>query len=171
MSKCKIYYTFDKIIIMKTLLLPNGYKKIGWFFLLPSFVAGIITQLFEIKLPVEPSISVFGYFGNAFTNASNSFRLDSIELLPNLISVLFLCGGLLVMFSKEKKEDEFINQIRLHALQFSVFVNYALLLLCILFIHGFAFLDVMVYNLFTIIIIYIVRFQYLIYKNSIQTND
>ena len=70
---------------------------------------------------------------------------------------------------EEKKEDEYINQIRLNSLQNSVFFNYILLFFCIVFIHGIPFFHVMIYNLFTIILIYILRFHFLIYKNA--TNE
>ena len=119
--------------------------------------------------PFNPKIMTFGFFGSGLLSQSKSlFRVDEIELIPNLTSILVLIGGLLVMFSKEKKEDEYINQIRLSSLQYAVFLNYVLLLFCILFIHGFPFFHVMVYNLFTIILIYILRFQFLIYKNLIS---
>ncbi len=153
---------------MKSLLIPHRYKKIGWILLIPSLVAGLFC-MFVTELPFSPKIWTIGYFGNEILSSQKSpIRLDKIELIPSLISVLLLIGGLLVMFSKEKKEDEYINQIRLNSLQNSVFFNYILLFFCIVFIHGIPFFHVMVYNLFTIIIIYIFRFHFLIYKNSIN---
>ncbi|MCX6207129.1 MAG: hypothetical protein NTZ19_12870 [Bacteroidetes bacterium] len=159
---------------MKSLLLPHTYKKIGWVLLIPSALAGLILVVLDFHLPFEPSINTFGLFGKGLEIGAAkkpAFRVSEIELIPNLISILLLIGGMFVMFSKEKKEDEFIDQMRLHSLQFSVFINYSLLLLCILFIHGMPFLDVMVYNMFTVIFIYIIRFHYLLHNNSIIRND
>lgn len=159
---------------MKTLLLPHGYKKIGWILLVPSLIVGIIFVVLDFHLPFEPTINTFGYFGKGFEIGhakQPAFRVGAIDLIPNLVSILLLIGGIFVVFSKEKTEDEFINQIRLHSLQFSVFINYALLLICILCIHGIAFLDVMVYNMFTVIFIYILRFHYLLHNNSIIRNE
>jgi hypothetical protein len=159
---------------MKSLLLPNSYKKIGWILLVPSLLAGLIFVVLDYHLPFEPKMNTFGLFGKGLeigTVKQPAFRVSEIELIPNLISVLLLVGGMLVVFSKEKKEDEFINQIRLHSLQFSVFINYTLLLLCIFFIHGFLFLDVMIYNMYTVIFIYIMRFHYLLHNNSIIRNE
>jgi hypothetical protein len=154
---------------MKSKLLPHTYKKIGWFLLLPAFVAGVIF-MFISNFTNGPEIITFGYFGDELFGGQkkSAIRIDHIQVIPNLISILFLIGGLLVMFSKEKKEDEYINQIRLNSLQNSVFFNYILLFFCIFFIHGIPFFHVMVYNLFTIILIYILRFHFLIYKNSIN---
>ncbi|MEI8074491.1 MAG: hypothetical protein WCH78_07055 [Bacteroidota bacterium] len=159
---------------MKSLLLPHSYKKIGWVLLVPAVLAGLIFVVLNFQLPFEPKINTFGLFGKGFEIGhakQPAFRVGEIELIPNLISIMLLIGGMFVMFSKEKREDEFINQIRLHSLQFSVFINYSLLLLCILFIHGLPFLDVMVYNMFTVIIIYIIRFHYLLLNNSIIKNE
>ncbi len=155
---------------MKSLLLPHKYKLIGWVLFVPSIVALLIFIFFEITY--TPTIMTFGFFGEGFiTHSTRALTFGKIELLPNLTGILILAGGLLVMFSKEKTEDEYINQIRLNSLQYSVFLNYILLFFCIVFIHGFAFLHVMVYNLFTIIIIYILRFHYFIYKNSTNNNE
>ena len=141
---------------MNSKLLPHTYKKIGWFLLLPAFVAGVIF-MFISNFTNGPEIITFGYFGDELFGAQkkSAIRIDHIQVIPNLISILFLIGGLLVMFSKENKEDEYINQIRLNSLQNSVFFNYILLFFCIVFIHGIPFFHVMVFNLFTIILIYI----------------
>jgi FlaA1/EpsC-like NDP-sugar epimerase len=157
---------------MKTLLLPHSYKRIGWILFVPSFIALLFFIFFGTNITYNPTISTFGLFGDELLkSSSHPLRFGKIELLPNLTAILFLVGGLLVMFSKEKKEDEYINQIRLTSLQYSVFLNYILLFFCILFIHGFAFFNVMVYNLFTIILIYIMRFHFFIYKNSSNNNE
>jgi hypothetical protein len=159
---------------MKSILIPHSYKKIGWILLIPSLIAGLVFIVLDFNFPIEPKINTWGLFGKGLeigTEKQPAFRISEIELFPNLISVLLIIGGMLVMFSKEKKEDEFINQIRLHSLQFSVFINYTLLLNCIFFIHGFVFLDVMVYNMFTVIFIYIIRFHYLLHNNSIIKNE
>ena len=158
---------------MKPFLLPNQLKKIGWILLLPAFVAGLIFIVFEYKLPMDPKINLFGFFGDAILSSKleKQFRVSSVDLIPNLIGICFLIGGILVMFSKEKKEDECIIQLRLNSLQWSIFINYSLLLFCFLLVHGLAFLNVMVYNMFTIIVIYILRFQYLLFNHTIVKDE
>ena len=157
---------------MKSLLLPHTYKKIGWILFIPSVIVGLII-MFVTELPYNPMIMTFGLFGSdgLGSNTKPPFRFGEIQLLPNLISILLLVGGILVMFSKEKKEDEYINQIRLNSLQYSVFLNYVLLFLCFVFIYDIPFFHVMIYNLFTIILIYIIRFHFLVYKNSTNSYE
>lgn len=157
---------------MKSKLLPHSFRRIGWLLLFPAFVAGV-SLMIGSDFTSGPEITTFGLFGDEILSDQNrpTFRFDQVALLPNLVGILFLIGGILVMFSKQKMEDEYINQIRLKSLQSAVLINYVLLFLCIVFIHGIPFFHVMVYNLFTVIIIYILRFQYLIFKNASYSHE
>jgi len=76
-----------------------------------------------------------------------------------------------VSFSKEKNEDEFIAEIRLSSLLWAVCVSYTLLLVAFLFVYGSPFFEVMIYNMFTVLIIFIVRFNYILYKNTRTVSD
>jgi hypothetical protein len=80
--------------------------------------------------------------------------------------VLFIAGGLMIGFSKEKREDEFIVKLRLSSLLWAVWVNYALLFLAFVFIYGTAFLTILYYNTITVLIIFIIRFNYMLYRYS-----
>ena len=93
-------------------------------------------------------------------------KIVETNITNTLIGVLFIAGAMLVAFSREKQEDEFIGKLRLFALLWAVCVNYALLLIAFIFIQGFAFLTVMVYNMFTVLILFITRFNYLLYVNN-----
>jgi hypothetical protein len=152
------------------LLLPNRYKKIGWFIFIPAAVLGFILAYNE-----------FGadwLWARAFAIANDgkdghymylSFRNTNIT--NTVVGACFIIGALLVSFSKEKNEDEFIAEIRLSSLLWAVWVSYILLLIAFLLVYGSPFLDVMVYNMFTVLIIFIVRFNYILYKNSKTVAD
>ncbi len=79
-----------------------------------------------------------------------------------------IAGLLLIAFSREKIEDEIIGQLRLEALQWSVYVNYLVLAIAIVMLYNEAFFDVMVYNMFTVLVVFIARFRWLIYRNNHQ---
>jgi hypothetical protein len=49
-------------------------------------------------------------------------------------------------------------------LAWAVYFNYAILILTFLFIYDFAFLWVMVFNMFTVLLFFIVRFNWQIFK-------
>jgi hypothetical protein len=157
-----------------SLLLPNRYKKFGWILLLPSVLMGIIiifsdfdnyrimANVFAIISDERDSLfgGNFAFFGIIQANIANT-----------IIGILFIAGALLVSFSREENEDEFIANLRQTSLLWAVLVNYILLLFAFLFIYGVFFLNVMLYNMFTILIIFIGRFNYLLYRNNQSLAD
>jgi hypothetical protein len=150
-------------------LLPNKYKTIGWYVLIPATILGIAIlsewEVFEIKT------TVFAVFYEEIMGKSGSFSVIHTNIAPTVVAILFLVGALLVSFSKEKIEDEFIAEIRQSSLLWAVLVNYILMLLSFVFIYGLAFLDVMLYNMFTILIIFIIRFNYKLYRSSKEVSN
>ena len=152
------------------LILPNKYKKIGWIILIPAVILGIysITTRFELNLL---NAKVFAIFSDEILESTKHLSFITTNITNTIIGVLFILGALLVGFSKEKKEDEFIAEIRLSALLWAVAVNYIFLIIAFLFIYGTPFIDVMVYNMFTILILFIARFQYILYRNSKSVSD
>jgi hypothetical protein len=147
------------------LLLPNRFKKIGWLLLIPATIAGIFVSLQGYD-SFQITIKTFALLNTQILGSREFFSIIETDITNTLVGVLFISGALLVGFSKEKNEDEYIANLRLTSLIWAVAVNYLLLLFCFLFVFGAAFLTVMVYNMFTVLIIFIVRFNYLIYKNS-----
>ena len=73
---------------------------------------------------------------------------------------------MLIAFAKEKVEDEFISKLRLTSLLWAISINYILLLIGILTVYGLDFLNVLFYNMFTPLVIFIIRFNFLYYKYS-----
>jgi hypothetical protein len=78
---------------------------------------------------------------------------------------------LFIAFAREKQEDEFIGKLRLESLQWAVLFNYALLLLATWLIHGLGYIDVMMYNMLTILLFFIIRFHVVLYKNRSSLAD
>lgn len=87
------------------------------------------------------------------------FAIIQNNILNEILGVLMIVSGLLVAFSKEKVEDEFIAKIRLESLVWATYVNYAVLLVSFIFVFNIAFLWVMIFNMFTILLIFIIRFN------------
>ncbi|MDR0866714.1 MAG: hypothetical protein LBO74_17535 [Candidatus Symbiothrix sp.] len=145
---------------MKTnYLFPHVCKKIGWIIFIPVLVL-VITGLFvEFEFPFLKGALYKADFGN------NNFT-------DELIDILFIVSALFVGFSKEKNEDEYISKIRLESLMWATYINYGILILCILFIYGTNFLYVIVYNLFTFLLVFIIRFYFILFKsNKIQNHE
>lgn len=147
------------------LLLPHKYKTIGWIILIPATVFGI-TLLAANFENIQIKASVFALVSDEILGESHSFSFIKTNIAPTLAGVFFIIGALLVSFSKEKREDEFIANLRLSSLLWAVLVNYLLLLIAFLFIYGTPFLSVMIYNMFTILILFIIRFHFVLYRTS-----
>ncbi len=152
------------------LLLSNKYKMIGWIIFFPSFILGLYLTISGYE-PSWLNAKVFSIFPSQIFGDKKFFSMTSVNLTNTIVGVLFIVGCLLVGFTKEKNEDEFIAKIRLSSLLWAVFVNYSLLLIAFVFIYDTAFLSVMIYNMFTVLLIFILRFNYILYKNSKSVSD
>lgn len=147
------------------LLLPNKFKLIGWCILVPATILGIILTItgFEANWL---NAKVFAIFNDVVFGDSQSFTFIKTNVTNTVVGILFIIGAMFVGFSKEKREDEFIAKLRLSSLLWAVWVNYVLLFLAFLFVYSTSFLTVMIYNMFTVLLIFIVRFNYILKKNS-----
>jgi len=84
----------------------------------------------------------------------------------DFFGILLLLGTILVACSAEKHEDEFIATLRLDSLLWATYVNYALLALTLLLTYGMPFFSVMLYSMFSLPLLFLLRFQYVLYRNS-----
>jgi uncharacterized BrkB/YihY/UPF0761 family membrane protein len=148
---------------MNTLqLLPNRFKIIGWFIFLPSLILGLISlsgvMNFEISLPVI-------YNSGFFDDGEKGFlKTAEIDLFPNLFGILIIIGGILVGFSKEKIEDEYISSLRLKSVFWSLVFSYSIVFILFITVFGSLFLTVMILIMFLPLILYVFRFNYLLLK-------
>ena len=79
--------------------------------------------------------------------------------------------GILVICSSEKVDDEMVRQLRLNSLLVALYINYAVLIVCSLFVYGLDFLYVMMYNMFTILLIFMVVFRYRMWCLNKEVKD
>lgn len=148
-------------------LLPHACKKFGWILLILSTLVWFYLQLTgQEELPFLET-SVFSIAGSYFLGDKSAFfTVIKANITTTLIGSLFLLGGLGVAFSKEKIEDEFIATLRLESFQWSFLINYILLFLAFVLIYGFDFFYVMIYHMFTMLILFIFRFHYLLVRHK-----
>jgi FlaA1/EpsC-like NDP-sugar epimerase len=126
------------------------YSNISWIYAEPSpkFLDFNVLALFREK-PLESA----GYF---------SFISNNI--LDEIIAILLIISSVFIAFSKEKEEDEYISLIRLESLVWATYLNYAILILTIVFVYELSFLWVFIFNMFTILFFFIIKFNWAIYK-------
>ncbi len=148
-------------------LLSNKFKKPGWVLLIIGITLGILHAINNYESDVF-RVNVISLFHNDTIFSENNGFISIIKdsIIDELISIMIIVGGLLVGFSKEKIEDEFIARIRLNSLKWAILVNYGVLLFATLFLYHNNFLNIMIYNMFTPLLIFILRFNYVVYKKT-----
>lgn len=143
------------------LLLPHRWKAIGWLVLVPALLVGLFLTIRGYEADWLPA-RVFAFWSDEIFEHAAFFSFIEADLTVTLVGVAALVGGLLVGFSREPVEDEYIASLRLSSLLWAVWVNYLLLLLAFLFVWGLPFFNVMVYNMFTMLFLFIARFNLLL---------
>ena len=125
----------------KIFLLPNGFKKVGWIILVPTFVLRVLTS-------------------------------DWVGKILNNVAIIGIClGCLFVACSRERVEDELIGRIRLNSLLIALYINSSVLIILSLFCYELLFLNVLVFNMFTNIIIFLIVFEMKLWKLKKSLRD
>ena len=151
---------------MKTrYLFPHKYKILGWILLVPSFILGILLILADQEF-FSLETTVFAIYDAGIFEPEKAFSLVKNNIVDELVAIAAIVGGVLAAFSKEKDEDEYISQIRLESLLWATYINYGFLLFSILFIYGLAFYQVLLLNMLTLLLIFLVRFNVILYRSS-----
>ncbi|MBN8821760.1 MULTISPECIES: hypothetical protein [unclassified Spirosoma] len=148
-------------------LFPHSYRLIGWLIFVPSATLGLAA--------LYADFNIFSLVGALFNkkelaqekNYSLSAFFNSDNMTDEVGAIGVIIGLLLIAFSREKTEDEMISQLRLESLQWSVYANYIILAIAILLFYDGAFFNVMIYNMFTVLLVFIIRFRWLMSGSTI----
>ena len=137
---------------MNKFLLPYRWKLAGIFLL----IAGTVSAIFYIWFDFRFKVPVFAVYSSFLeTKLFSVFRTNFSEEL----TLLLLISGLsLVIFSKDKNEFEGLDLIRSRALFKALAVNNILLFLSVLLIYGSGFIAILVINIFSFFIFYLLFF-------------
>lgn len=157
---------------MKThFLFPNKYKKFGWILFVPSLLAGLILFISEFDFGDFFKMNVFAFYSDNFLSENNFFTIIENGVLDEIIIVLIIVGAILISFSKTKNEDEFISKIRYESLVWATYLNFILMIIATLVIYGYEYFNVLLANVFAMLLFFIIRFHFMIYKLNKSTND
>ncbi len=151
--------------MLSRILLPHRFQKIGWLMILPfAILLFAVNYLsFELSWLSIPSnnASQEGLSGLLDPDKSN-FSMEFA--LIGVFAALFF-----IAFSKETQEDEYIQKLRLDSMLVAFYVNTFILILGTLLFYGFGFLEFMSYNMFTIQVIFIARFKWILHQQAKTT--
>lgn len=159
---------------MKThFLFPNQFKKIGWILFVPSLVIGIFLYTNSFNFDEYFKTNVFAILNDELFSKNNYFSIIKNGILDEMILIFIIVGGILVGFSKVKREDELISKIRYESLVWAVYFNFGIMLFSTIFIYGTMYFNILIMNIFSMLFFFIIRFHYMLYKlqKSIQDEE
>jgi len=154
---------------MKNYLFPYRYKLLGLFLFLIGLVL-LLLSFFEIYLPdweiPFPYITYEALFADR-----EFFVIKDLSLGVILPIIIYIAGGLLYGFSEESQEDELISVVRKNSLVWAVYVNHIVLILMLLFVGGFDFFGVIIISSFSLLLVFIIRFQWKKYQLKTASDE
>lgn len=135
-------------------LFPHAFRKIG-------LAIGTLLLVFYLVLVTNLGHTYY----DSLQNWSNEKNWSGYtETVTNVFIIGLALSLILVAFSREKQEDEMIQRLRLQALQWSVYVNYLVLMLCSLIFYWLDFLNVLIFNMYTILVFFIIMFRWTLHR-------
>ena len=129
-------------------LFPYWCRYLGWGFVLLHVPISFIGRAQGLTNPADSP------YNNGLFSGEHLFFIGT--------TLLMALGLFLVAFAKEKMEDEQIWQVRLNSLRWAIYLNYFILIACLIFINDTG--HVLLLNLWIPLIFFITRFRWMIYR-------
>ena len=163
---------------MKTnFLFPHKFRLIGWILLVPSVVLGYMVIFNDFKFSFL-NIKVLSLLPTPFnatpgvtTVTRQLWSIINDNFTNEFAGMLFIVSAIFIAFSKEKKEDEYIAKIRLESLLWATYATFVIHILCLLFFYDWNYFTSMIINMFTLLIVFIVRYNFIIYRSKSISNE
>ncbi|MBQ5958903.1 MAG: hypothetical protein IJL44_06935 [Bacteroidales bacterium] len=155
---------------MKSYLFPHRFRKAGW-------VISVVTILFFISSLIwfpnlrfkMPAI----YFDTVFfeESANRHFFTTADSGILTICLPLLVLGLLLIGFSKEAIEDEFIVSIREKSLVWATYATAIVFVLLTLTVYGIAYTYVPYLIFFLFLVLFIIKFRIELHRNASKNED
>lgn len=143
-------------------LLPTCFKKTGWFLAIPFTLLALLALSSSSYFPTlncpQLAIAVDNFGHTEYFQIVQTNIITTITLVGLVVALIFIA------FSREKIEDEYISKIRERSLVWSVVANYIVLCAASVFLFEMAFLSFVFINMYLLLIIFICKFNYELYK-------
>lgn len=143
-------------------LIPNRFRIAG----IISILVGIVLTYMRFIAGFKPEYlnwKVFAIYTSFLED--KYFTLTTNNVSEEICGVLVLAGLFIIAFSKEKEENDRIQEIRLYSFLYSVYANIVITFLTFIFIYGIGFVAFTMLNMYLVLILYIIIFRYQLYKN------
>ena len=82
-------------------LFPHRFKKIGWFVLIPTLLAGLSVMYLNFE-PDFFNIKVFAILNDGFLSEGHNFQFITDNVFNEIIGILLIISSLMIAFSRQK---------------------------------------------------------------------
>ena len=154
----------------KNYLFPSQFQKLGWILLVPFSLLLLYFCFTTSGSRIEWKVPVFAIIHNDFGNP-DWFKIVKNDIMDEILSIGLIVSLLFIAFSKEKNEDEYISQIRANSLVWALLINFLFLILCEFFVYGLVFFEILCVNLFSILVLFIIKFKIAVFKLNKSTKN
>lgn len=157
-----------------SLLLPNSFKIPGLILFVLGLIAG--TSLFFAWAEDSSYIAyfdmpVFALMDDPVLSDKSYFTWVNNNILDEIIATLLIAGGLMLAFSREKNEDEFIATLRMQSLLQATYANYGILLISTWLLFGLSYYWILIINIFTLLLFFNARYYWILFRNRQATRN
>jgi hypothetical protein len=144
-------------------LFPNACKAIGFVLFLAGLLGGIALIIWEPVMGFFDT-QVFAVIEDPVLSEKKYFTWIENNILDEIIGSLLIIGGVLLAFSREKTEDEFITTLRMESLLWATYINYGVLLISFWFLFSLTFYWVLILNIFTLLLFFNARYYWILFR-------
>ena len=145
----------------KNYLFPHRFRIIGWVLAVAAVAAYVAQQLwfpnFRFKMPALYYDGAYEFMDD--DPAPHGFFVMATTRILSLVFPLLTIGLVLIGFSKEKIEDEFVTKVREQSLVWSTYVTAVLFIVATLLLYGMPFMIVPYLVFFVFLILFILKFR------------
>ena len=150
----------------KNYLFPHRFRAIGWVLVIAAVAAFVAEHLwfpnFQFKMPALYYDGAYEFMDD--DPAPHGFFVMATTTILSLVFPLLTIGLVLIGFSKEKIEDEFVTKVREQSLVWSTYITAILFILATLLIYGMPFMIVPYLVFFVFLILFIVKFKFELHR-------
>ncbi len=134
----------------KVFFLSPTYKPIGYVLIIAGLIWLFVSQQAEIvlRLPVFALVSSFV--------STKYFLIVQTNIADEIALITMIMGGIFAIFSREKHENEKVDAIRYNSMFLALLINQIILLFSVFFFYGSAFLTIVLANLVSLSLIYLI---------------
>ena len=150
-------------------LFPSSYRRIGQVLAIPSvLLCGYYLFFADGDLLPCRMFSVLSF--DLFSSVE-WFKMVETDAMRHISIVLFTVSLLLIAFSREKEEDEYMEYLRSRSMRWAMLTSGIITIVVTLLVYNLAYLYFVFINLYLILILFILKYRIDLHRLRKTGND